>query len=232
MSDEKSLSDFAKLAKKRSQHRVVKAVGTTNEDTTPKPPQAPQKPLNEVSTVQEPMPDLQQFEATFNERLQAWEKRMSGLLSQAAMRQSSGSSGGSVRILENDDVVFQKVGTVTENQMLAFDISTGKFRVRNPQDFEFVRIPVTTNTYTLSTADYATREAFLGVNNTANTTVTLDTGHTTGSKVYVKDESGRASINKIKIETTDNIDGKSSVTIGVDYGSLSLIYTGQEWSIV
>ena len=51
------------------------------------------------------------------------------------MMQNHGSGGGSVRILDNDDVEFKRLNEVTENAVLIFDAAKKKFVVRDLLEF-------------------------------------------------------------------------------------------------
>jgi hypothetical protein len=66
--------------------------------------------------------------------------------------------------------------------------------------------------------------------------VTLPNGATlTAGKQYViKDESGNAAVNHITITpyTGDLIDGQTSLVFVINYGAVSLYWTGSTWSIV
>jgi hypothetical protein len=70
----------------------------------------------------------------------------------------------------------------------------------------------------------------------AGITVTLPNGATlTAGKQYViKDESGNAAVNHITIVpyTGDLIDGQTSLVFVINYGSVTLYWTGSAWSIV
>jgi hypothetical protein len=70
----------------------------------------------------------------------------------------------------------------------------------------------------------------------AGITVTLPNGATlTAGKQYViKDESGNAAVSNITIApySGDLVDGQTSLTLVVNYGSVTLYWTGSKWSIV
>lgn len=92
----------------------------------------------------------------------------------------------------------------------------------------FQRVEVTTSSYTVQTND-----TYIGVNSGVETTITLESSPSEGKQIIVKDENGTASINNINIDGNgNNIDNKTDVTIGVDYGSLTFIFAGTEWHIV
>jgi hypothetical protein len=70
----------------------------------------------------------------------------------------------------------------------------------------------------------------------AGITVTLPNGATlTAGKQYViKDESGNAAVNHVTIQpyTGNLIDGQTSLVLVINYGSVSLYWTGSRWSVV
>lgn len=85
---------------------------------------------------------------------------------------------------------------------------------------------VTTTPYTATLADY-----FLAVNVPNPSSIVLPASPT-GTVFVVKDVSGSASTNSIIITASTNIDGLVSALINTDYGSITLIFNGTEWSIV
>jgi hypothetical protein len=85
---------------------------------------------------------------------------------------------------------------------------------------------IDSDTYTALAGDY-----FLGVINDAATTITLPVG-TLGKVYVVKDSIGDASTNPITVVTTGStIDGLTSYTIDLDWGSIGLVYNGIEWNV-
>lgn len=64
-------------------------------------------------------------------------------------------------------------------------------------------------------------------------TVTLPASPTTGRTIVIKDRDGDAATTNITINGNGkNIDGNSSYTIAIAYESISLTYTGVQWSIL
>lgn len=56
---------------------------------------------------------------------------------------------------------------------------------------------------------------------------------TTGQRHIIKDSVGSAGANNITVTPSGkNIDGAASSTINVNYGSLEIVYSGSEWSII
>jgi hypothetical protein len=85
---------------------------------------------------------------------------------------------------------------------------------------------VTTPTYTATVRDY-----FLCVDHTGLVTITLPFG-VLGTVYIVKDCSGNAFDYPIRIQgTAQTVDG-SFAEINSNYGSISIIFNGTEWSIV
>lgn len=85
---------------------------------------------------------------------------------------------------------------------------------------------VTTTPFTPSVSDY-----FLCVDIDGPASIVLP--ETTVGRVYVvKDCDGDASTNPITITATGStIDGSAAATINVNYGSLTFVFNGTEWSI-
>lgn len=85
---------------------------------------------------------------------------------------------------------------------------------------------VTTTPYTPGATEY-----FLCVDVAGPASIVLPTG-VVGKVYVVKDCDGDASTNPITITATGStIDGSASATINVDYGSLTFVFNGTEWSI-
>jgi hypothetical protein len=91
-------------------------------------------------------------------------------------------------------------------------------------------VPVTdvaTATYNALSTDY-----FLCVLTNAPVTITLPTG-ILGTVYIVKDCFGNAANNPITIQGTggETIDG-SAGTVNINFGSITVVFNGAEWSIV
>lgn len=85
---------------------------------------------------------------------------------------------------------------------------------------------VTTTPFAPTLTDY-----YLAVNVAAPSSISLPAA-LTGTVYIIKDISGLASTNSIIVTATTNIDGAVSALINTDYGSITLIFNGTEWSIV
>jgi hypothetical protein len=81
---------------------------------------------------------------------------------------------------------------------------------------------------------------YIGVNSngSGNVTVTMPLGSTlqSGKLYFIKDESGRASIQGyrpvIQMSGGDLLDGNSVVVMALNYIALQIMWTGTRWSIV
>jgi hypothetical protein len=92
------------------------------------------------------------------------------------------------------------------------------------------------NTVTGRGTNYGAQITDYYIGCSAGITVTLPNGATlTAGKQYViKDESGNAAVSYITIApySGDLVDGQTSLTLVVNYGSVTLYWTGSKWSIV
>lgn len=92
------------------------------------------------------------------------------------------------------------------------------------------------NTVTGRATNYGAQLTDYYIGCTAGITVTLPLGATlTAGKQYViKDESGTAAVNHITIQpyTGNLIDGQTSLIFVINYGAVTLYWTGATWSIV
>ena len=93
-----------------------------------------------------------------------------------------------------------------------------------------------TTIVTESTYQVVVSDSYIGVNYNGLVTITMPTGTNNGLKYMIKDESGLAGqpANYITIvgDGTDLIDSESSVIIGFNYGSLTLIWRDGAWRII
>ena len=92
-------------------------------------------------------------------------------------------------------------------------------------------VPVTnvsTTPFDILAADY-----FLGVNIPIASSVVLPIGVPVGTVYIVKDTSGLAFTNPITVTAlTSTIDGGTSYTLNTNYGSITLIRSSLEWSVL
>ena len=134
-----------------------------------------------------------------------------------------GGGTGIVRLFDADD--FDRA-TVGEGKYMKF--SNGWFVLDdiNPSEITYNTTLVTGNTYTIQNSDY-----YIGANNqTESVTIILPAEPPAGKMVIIKDESGRAQINPIKINgNIDNDPGGAEIRI--NNGGVQLIYRNG-WRIV
>ena len=91
-------------------------------------------------------------------------------------------------------------------------------------------IIVTTSPFLASAAD-----VFIGVNNTgaAPFSVVLPANPVTGKFYIIKDVSGTAAAFPITVTAVGHtIDGAASATINTNFGSITLVFNGVNWSVV
>ncbi len=93
--------------------------------------------------------------------------------------------------------------------------------------YSLVRTKITSTPFIANNTD-----SYLGIN-IANATIELPSG-TTNKTFTIKDELGTAFSSPATIvpSGSDTIDGRSTATINVNYGSISLIYGDQGWFII
>lgn len=133
-----------------------------------------------------------------------------------------GGGTGIVRIGDADDFDRYSYG---EGRYLKW--SNGMFRLDEINPYEVVHntTAVTSTPYFVTDTDY-----YIGVNVSEYTTIVLPLYPSSGRTIIVKDESGHASINPIKLDgTIDNDAGGAEIQI--DNGALQLIYR-DGWRIV
>ncbi len=77
------------------------------------------------------------------------------------------------------------------------------------------------------------QDALIKVDTSSARTITPLASPTTGQKHIIKDTVGSAAANNITVTPSGkNIDGSASHVITTNYGSITIIYNGTEWSIV
>jgi hypothetical protein len=83
---------------------------------------------------------------------------------------------------------------------------------------------------TSTTVTNSNPENVIAVNTGSTVTVTLPASPITGEVFIVKDATGGAATNNITISGNGaNIDGASAQTIGIDYGSAKVVFSGSIW---
>jgi hypothetical protein len=136
--------------------------------------------------------------------------------------------GGETKLRRLDDI---DRSSIADNKFLKYDAASGKFKFAPVVTGDIVTTHlyattlVTTGSYTATEEDH-----YIGVNYTGVCTITLPSSVTNGEMLIIKDESGNASINPIKVlGNVDNDPG--GFTLGIDNGSISLIYRNG-WRII
>jgi hypothetical protein len=95
-------------------------------------------------------------------------------------------------------------------------------------------VGVTTITDAQSPYTVLASDAYIGVDNSANAvTVNLPAG-TAGRKITIYDYAGTASLGTITINraSTNTINGSTSTTLTTNYQSVTLLFTGGNWTII
>jgi len=96
------------------------------------------------------------------------------------------------------------------------------------------KVGVTTITDAQSPYTVLATDSYIGVDNSANAvTVNLPAG-TAGRKVTIYDYAGTASLGTITINraSTNTINGSTSTTLTTNYQSVTLLFTGGNWTII
>lgn len=94
-------------------------------------PQGPPGPVGEVGPGVSLEPILQDLQIKNNELIRKMQMQLSSAITNFALQSgwgSTSSGGGSVNILDNDDVIYSRVEDVVENSVLVFDASIKKFK--------------------------------------------------------------------------------------------------------
>jgi hypothetical protein len=97
------------------------------------------------------------------------------------------------------------------------------------QGSSFYAVTQVTSNYTVTGATN-----LVAINsNSGSFTLTLESSPTTGRLLIIKDVGGYSGTNSVIVSGNEkNIDGSSSFIFAGDYTSISLVYTGNEWSII
>jgi len=93
------------------------------------------------------------------------------------------------------------------------------------------RTAVTSSPYTVLGTDY-----YLGVSTAAARTINLPAVSvaSAGRTILIKDETGQCAANNITVDgnASETIDGSTTVTMAVNYMSVTLVCTGSAWAII
>ncbi len=154
---------------------------------------------------------------------QALRKTVLDLLQKVNTLSWGGGGSGAVRIFDQDD--FDR-STVGNGKYMKWQDGWFVMDEINPFEVVYNTTLVTGNTYVVQDQDY-----YIGANNqTESVTIILPSDPSSGRMVIIKDESGRAQINPIKIDgNIDNDPGGAEIRI--NNGGVQLIYRNG-WRIV
>jgi len=136
--------------------------------------------------------------------------------------------GGETKLRRLDDVDRSTIG---DNRFLKYDASSGNF-IFAPVVVEEISTSITFETTLVTQSSYTAIEDdhYIGVDYNGTCNITLPGSPKNGTSLVIKDESGNASINPIKVlGNVDNDPG--GFTLGIDNGSISLIYRNG-WRII
>lgn len=156
------------------------------------------------------------------------QKHYKTFIARVQQQLSTVGGGGETKLRRLDDI---DRSSIADNKFLKYDAASGKFKFAPVVTGDIVTSHlyattlITTGSYTATVEDH-----YIGVNYTGVCTITLPSSVTNGEMLIIKDESGNASINPIKVlGNVDNDPG--GFTLGIDNGSISLIYRNG-WRIV
>jgi hypothetical protein len=162
--------------------------------------------------------------------------------SKAGTLNSSGGMGEAFKFVQ----IASQIGTTAQSgltavgyvaETLTFQAGYNVRLLTNPAtntvkiDWHLPTLLVTGSSYTVSLNDY-----YIGVNCTADCTITLPSGCENGHEVIVKDESGHAGDGIHRAITilgggTDKIDNKNSAILNISNGALQFLYR-EGWRII
>jgi hypothetical protein len=124
----------------------------------------------------------------------------------------------------------------TGQGIIYFDQTSGKFQVsENGAAYVDMIPPVPQNQVTTVSMNYgALSTDFVIACSIGGITITLPISPTNGQSFIIKDTNGNANASNITISATGghNIDGSSNFIIGTNFGSVTVLWTGSQWSIV
>lgn len=108
--------------------------------------------------------------------------------------------------------------TITTTTQVPKISSNDALKITSPGAYPYTTVP---------------QDSVILVDTSSARTITPLASPTTGQKHIIKDSVGSAAANNITITPSGkNIDGAASSTMNVNYGSVTIIYNGTEWSIV
>lgn len=116
---------------------------------------------------------------------------------------------------DSDSIISSSIVTVTNNNTFPFNLPV---------------ILVTSSPYLATSTDVV-----IGVNNTGLVpfSIVLPANPATGKFYIIKDVSGTAQAEPITVTAVGHlIDGSANATINANYGSITLVFNGLDWSII
>lgn len=196
-------------------------------EAAPPPPAPAFTPPTVVDVVQQTVNVLNTANANTNiyrdRELEGMRRTLAEMVQKINTLSWGGGGTGIVRIFDADD--FDRA-TVGEGKYMKFQNGWFVLDDINPYEIVYNTTLVTGNTYVVQDSDY-----YIGANNqTESVTIILPAAPSSGRMVIIKDESGRAQINPIKIDgNIDNDPGGAEIRI--NNGGVQLLYRNG-WRIV
>ena len=189
---------------------------------TPPIPDSVQQVKNVLDTVVNPPPPSI-VTALANKEIEGIKKTLAEVMKKLGTLSWGGGGTGAVRIFDQDDFDRNSVGN---GKYMKWQDGWFVMDEINPYEVVYNTTLVTGNTYVVQDSDY-----YIGANNqTESVTIVLPAAPDSGRMVIIKDESGRAQINPIKIDgNIDNDPGGAEIRI--NNGAVQLIYRNG-WRIV
>lgn len=141
---------------------------------------------------------------------------------------AEGPGSGSYWLNDLGDTDYESVKNASNNQVLTFDSTIGKWVASNIAPSEIVNntTEVTSNTYIVSDSDY-----YIGVNFPAPVTITIPDSLNQGRIVIVKDESGNCYNNPITLAGNIDNDANGAI-IQINNGAVQLLFRNGFWRII
>jgi hypothetical protein len=127
----------------------------------------------------------------------------------------------------------ESTSTTTGSTVLSGGLGIAK-NVHIGGDLYAPKVGVTTITDAQSPYTVLATDSYIGVDNSANAvTVNLPAG-TAGRKITIYDYAGTASLGTITIDAdgAEEINGAGTTTLTTDYQSVTLLFTGGNWTII
>lgn len=157
-----------------------------------------------------------------DKEIEGMRRTISEMMQKISTMSWGGGGTGIVRIFDADD--FDR-STVGNGKYMKFQNGWFVMDEINPYEVIHNTTYVTSNTYIATDSDY-----YIGVNNASYTTITLPPAPASGRMLIIKDESGFAQLNPIKLDgNIDNDPGGAEIRI--NNGGVQLLYRNG-WRIV